>query len=473
LLFLFWALGGGKLDPLILSRLQFAITTIYHFFLVPLTLGLSILVAIFETRYVATGDGIYLRLTKFWGRIFLINFAAGVVTGIVQEFHFGMNWSGYARFMGDIFGAPLAIEALFAFYLESTFIGLWVFGWDKLPKKVHLAAAWLVAIGSNISALWILIANSFMQNPVGYAIENGRAVMTSFLALITNPNLPYQYFHVFAAGICTAGFLVLGFSAWHLLRKQETDIELFHKSFRWAAVFALIGAIAVGLVGDAHGKFLSTTQPMKIAAAEAIWSTQDPADFVLVASIDEEKTENKFEVTIPSMLSFLLYNRFSGPVEGLNDLQEDAVLMYGPGNYIPPVTLSFWSFRIMVGAGLLMLLLALLALIKSRVKFLDKSRLFMQLLIPAMVLPYLASTFGWILTESARQPWIVYGLQKVQDAVSPNVTGGTVLFSLILFTILLGGLIVVTGWLMVKSGTSQPQPAVLGDRGENEEGGVI
>ncbi len=447
------------MDPLILSRWQFAITTIYHFFLVPLTLGLSILVAIFESRYVATGDEAYLRLTKFWGRIFLINFAAGVVTGIVQEFHFGMNWSGYARFMGDIFGAPLAIEALLAFYLESTFIGLWVFGWDKLPKKVHLAAAWLVAIGSNISALWILIANSFMQNPVGYAIENGRAVMTSFLALITNPNLPYQFFHVFAAGLCTAGFMVLGFSAWHLLRKQETDIELFRKAFRWAAVFALVGALAVGLVGDAHGKFLGKTQPMKIAAAEALWSTQDPADFVLVASIDEENAENKFEVTIPSALSFLLYNRFTGPVEGLNDLQEDAVQMYGPGNYIPPVTISFWSFRIMVGAGLLMLLLALLALIKPRIKFLDRSRLFMKLLLPAMALPYIASTFGWILTESARQPWIVYGLQKVQDAVSPNVTAGTVLFSLILFTILLGGLIGVTGWLMFKSGTSQPQPA--------------
>ncbi len=447
------------MDPLILSRWQFAITTIYHFFLVPLTLGLSILVAIFESRYVATGNETYLRLTKFWGRIFLINFAAGVVTGIVQEFHFGMNWSGYARFMGDIFGAPLAIEALLAFYLESTFIGLWVFGWDKLPRKVHLAAAWLVAIGSNISALWILIANSFMQNPVGYAIENGRAVMTSFLAVITNPNLPYQYFHVFAAGLCTAGFLVLGFSAWHLLRKQEADVELFQKAFRWAAAFGLIGAIAVGLLGDLHGKYLGQTQPMKIAAAEAIWSTQDPADFVLVANIDEENTENKFEVTIPSMLSFLLYNRFSGPVEGLNDLQEDAVQAYGPGNYIPPVTLSFWSFRIMVGAGLLMLLLALLALIKPRVKFLDKSRLFMKLLLPAMVLPYLASTFGWILTESARQPWIVYGLQKVQDAVSPNLTGGTVLFSLILFILLLGALITVTGWLIAKSGMSQPKPA--------------
>ncbi len=215
------------MDPLILSRWQFAITTIFHFFLVPLTLGLSILVAIFESRYVATGDETYKRMARFWGKVFLINFAAGVVTGIVQEFHFGMNWSGYARFMGDIFGAPLAIEALLAFYLESTFIGLWVFGWDRLSKKLHLATIWLVAIASNLSALWILIANSFMQNPVGYAIENGRAVMTSFWALVTNPNLPYQFLHVLAAGVTTAGFIVLGFSAWHLLKNREGALDCF------------------------------------------------------------------------------------------------------------------------------------------------------------------------------------------------------------------------------------------------------
>jgi cytochrome bd ubiquinol oxidase subunit I len=445
------------MDPAILSRLQFAVTTIYHFFLVPLTLGLSILVAIFESRYVATGNETYKRLAKFWGKIFLINFAAGVVTGIVQEFHFGLNWSGYARFMGDIFGAPLAIEALLAFYLESTFIGLWIFGWDKLSKKVHLAAAWLVAIGSNISALWILIANSFMQNPVGYAIENGRAVMTNFLALVTNPNLPYQFSHVLAAGITTAGFIVLGFSAWHLLGKDGGDVDFFQKAFRWAAVYALIGVIAVGLVGDAHGKFLGKTQPMKISATEAIWNTEpESANLILIASIDEEKGENGFEIEIPHALSFLLYNRLTGGVQGLHELQEQAVAQYGPGDYIPPVIITFWSFRIMVGAGLLMALLALLVLIKPRIKFLDKSRLLLKLLLPAMALPYLASTAGWVLTESARQPWIVYGLQKVQDAVSPNVTTGDVLFSLILFAVLLGALVAVTGWLMVKSGISEP-----------------
>ena len=406
----------------------------------------------------ATGNETYKRLAKFWGKIFLINFAAGVVTGIVQEFHFGLNWSGYARFMGDIFGAPLAIEALLAFYMESTFIGLWIFGWDKLPKKLHLAAAWLVAIGSNISAIWILIANSFMQNPVGYAIENGRAVMTSFLALITNPNLPYQYFHVLAAGITTAGFIVLGFSAWHLLRKEEANAEFFQKAFRWAAVYALIGTVAVAFLGDAHGKFLGETQPMKIAATEAIWDTEpDSADLVLVANINEEKNDNDFEIKIPHALSFLLYNRWTGGVQGLNELQEQAVAKYGPGDYIPNVALTFWSFRVMVGCGVLMLLLAFLALIQPKVKFLQKSKLFLKLLLPAMILPYIASTAGWILTESARQPWIVYGLQKVQDAVSPNVTTGDVLFSLILFVVLLGALVALTGWLMFKSGTADPK----------------
>jgi len=444
------------MDPVILSRLQFALTTIYHFFLVPLTLGLSILVAIFESRYVATGNETYKRLTKFWGKIFLINFAAGVVTGIVQEFHFGLNWSGYARFMGDIFGAPLAIEALLAFYLESTFIGLWMFGWDKLSKKVHLATAWLVAIGSNLSAFWILIANSFMQNPVGYAIENGRAVMTNFLALITNPNLPYQFLHVLSAGIATAGFIVLGFSAWHLLRNKEGNLEFFQKAFRWAAVYALIGTVMIGLVGDAHGKYLAKAQPMKICAAEAIWEDEQPADFVLIASIDQKGQDNPFEIRIPKALSFLLYSNFTGGIKGMQYWQAEAVAKYGPGNYIPPVALSFWTFRIMVGSGALMGLLAFLALIRPKVKFLQKSSLFLKILLPAMALPSLASTCGWILTESARQPWIVYGLQRVQDAVSPNLTAGDVLFSLILFAVVIGALIAVTGWLMYKSGTAEP-----------------
>ena len=445
------------MDPLILSRWQFAITTIYHFFLVPLTLGLSILVAIFESRYVATGDETYKRMARFWGKVFLINFAAGVVTGIVQEFHFGMNWSGYARFMGDIFGAPLAIEALLAFYLESTFIGLWVFGWDRLSKKLHLATIWLVAIASNLSAFWILIANSFMQNPVGYAIENGRAVMTSFWALLANPNLPYQFFHVLADGVATAGFIVLGFSAWHLLKNKDGALEMFQRSFKWAAIYALIGVVAVIVVGDAQGKFLARVQPMKISAAEAVWETENPADFIVAAGIDQNEQENSFEIRIPYALSFLLYHSLYGQVEGLQDLQAKAQAQFGPGDYIPPVMVTFWSFRIMVGVGFLMGLLALLAIIKRWIKFLKNSQFLLKCLLPAMALPYIASTFGWILTEEARQPWIVYGLQKTQEAVSPNLTTGDVLFSLVLFIVLLGALIAVTGWLMYRAGTAEPK----------------
>ncbi|MGD0876748.1 MAG: cytochrome ubiquinol oxidase subunit I [Anaerolineales bacterium] len=446
------------MDPLILSRWQFAVTTIFHFFLVPLTLGLSILLAILESMYVATGDETYKLMVRFWGKVFLINFAAGVVTGIVQEFHFGMNWSGYARFMGDIFGAPLAIEALLAFYMESTFIGLWVFGWDRLSKKLHLATIWLVAIASNLSALWILIANSFMQNPVGYAIENGRAVMTSFWALVTNPNLPFQFLHVLADGITTAGFIVLGFCAWHLLKNKEGALALFQRSFKWAAIYALIGVVAVILVGDAQGKYLEKVQPMKISAAEAIWQSETPAaDFVVVANIDQKNEDNPFEIRIPKALSFLLYSKFEGGVKGLKDLQAEAVAKFGPGDYIPPVAITFWTFRIMVGVGFLMALLALLAILKPMIKVLNKNPLFLKILLPAMALPYIASTCGWILTEEDRQPWIVYGLQKTQQAVSPNLTSGDVLFSLVLLIVLLGALIAVTGWLIFGAGTAEPK----------------
>jgi cytochrome d ubiquinol oxidase subunit I len=340
--------------------------------------------------------------------------------------------------------------------MESTFIGLWVFGWEKLPKKIHLACAWLVAFASNLSAFWILIANSFMQNPVGYTIENGRAVMTSFWALIANPNLPYQFFHIFFAGLVTAGFVVLGFSAWHLLRKKE-NTEFFQTSFKLAALFALVGIILVGVMGDAHGKYLFKAQPMKISAAEAIWEDEKPADFILIANVNEKDETNEFEIRIPKVLSFLLYNNFTGGVKGLKTLQAEAVSQYGPGDYIPPVTLTFWSFRVMVGVGLLMALLALLAFLKPRLKFLDKSRVFLRILPFAMVLPYIGTTSGWILTEEARQPWIVYGLQKVSEAVSPNITVGGVLFSLILFFVLLGALVGVTGWLIIKSGLAEPQ----------------
>ena len=441
------------MNPLSLARWQFAIVTIFHFFFVPLTLGLSIFVAILETKYVRSGDVMFKKMAKFWGKIFLINFAIGVVTGIVQEFQFGMNWSEYSRFMGDIFGAPLAIEALLAFYMESTFIGLWIFGWDKLSKKMHLAAAWLVAIGSNISALWILIANSFMQHPQGYSIdpETGRALMNNFGALVFNPNVMLQFPHVLTAGISLAGFVVMAFSAWHLLRKH--DVTFFRPSFRMAAIYALIGSVLVAGIGHIQGQFLVEHQPLKMASAEALWETEQPAPLSMFAIIDEDNHTNKVDIGIPSMLSFLSYNNFTGKVEGINDLVAQAEAEYGAGDYVPPVTLNYWSFRTMVGAGSLMVLIALLGVFWSKDRSLDDKTWFLKATVFSPILPYLAVTTGWILAETGRYPWIVYGLQKIEDAVSPNVPAWNVAFSLILLAVIYTVFTVVAYKLAVKYGT--------------------
>ncbi len=442
------------MNPLVLARWQFAITTIFHFFFVPLTLGLSIFVAILETRYVRTGDEMYKKMAKFWGKIFLINFAIGVVTGIVQEFQFGMNWSEYSRFMGDIFGAPLAIEALLAFYMESTFIGIWIFGWDKVSKKMHLAAAWLVAIGSNISALWILIANSFMQHPVGYEIdpESGRALMSDFGALVFNPNVQLQFPHVLASGVALAGFVVMAFSAWHLLRKH--DVTFFRPSFRMAAIYALIGSVAVGLVGHLQGQYMVEKQPMKMAVAEAHYNTEDPAALSLFTIGTWDQSEEVFSIRIPALLSFMTYSQPYGEIKGINQLQSEFTQTYGEGDYIPPVALNYWSFRAMVGAGFAMVLLSFLGILWSKDNKLDEKKTYLKIMMWAAALPYLATATGWLLTETGRWPWIVYGLQTIEDAISPNVPAWNILVSLILMTVLYSVLTVIAVKLGIKYGTS-------------------
>jgi cytochrome d ubiquinol oxidase subunit I len=308
------------MDTLILARWQFAITTVYHFFFVPLTLGLSILVAIMETIYVKTGDEKYKRMTKFWGKLFLINFAMGVVTGIVQEFQFGMNWSEYSRFVGDIFGAPLAIEALLAFFLESTFLGIWIFGWERLSKKMHAATIWIVAFGSNLSALWILIANSFMQQPVGYSLNQGRAEMIDFFALLLNGHVWVQYPHVFFSGVCTAAFFVIAISSYHLLKKNP-NMEIFQKSFRYGVIYGLIGTIMVILVGHNQAQYMFTIQPMKMASAEALWESENPAAMSLFTIGDEKKREDVFAIRVPHLLSILAYNSLYGEIKGIKNLQ--------------------------------------------------------------------------------------------------------------------------------------------------------
>ncbi|HEX9018872.1 MAG TPA: cytochrome ubiquinol oxidase subunit I [Anaerolineaceae bacterium] len=447
-----------------LSQMQFAITSIYHFFFVPLTLGLSVIVAIMETQYVRTGDELYKRMVKFWGNLFLINFAMGVVTGIVMEFQFGMNWAQYARFVGDVFGAPLAIEALLAFFLESVFLGMWIFGWEKLSKGVHLAAIWLVALGANISALWILIANSFMQHPVGYTMVNGRAVMSDFGALLTNPYVWTQFPHTVFSGFTTGAFFVMGISAYHLVRRREPDF--FRRSFQTATIFGLLAIFLVILVGHSQAQRMVQVQPMKMAAAEALWNTENPASFSLITVGDERNLKDVFAIRLPYLLSVLAYNEPTGEVKGIIDLQNAYVAKYGPGYYAPSIITMYWSFRIMVGVGFLMLLLALLGLYPMlRNRPISKSR-FIRFFPYAIALPYLANSVGWIFTEMGRQPWVVYGLMKTQDAFSPNLTPGMVLTTLITFALVYALLIVADVYLLVKFARSGPQV----EKGVVEEG---
>jgi cytochrome bd ubiquinol oxidase subunit I len=445
------------MNPVALSQWQFGITTVYHFFFVPLTIGLAVLVAIMETIYVRTGNEVYLRMTKFWGKLFLINFAVGVVTGLVLEFQFGMNWAEYSRFVGDIFGAPLAIEALLAFFLESTFIGIWLFGWERLSRGLHAVVMWLVAIGSTVSAFWILVANSFMQSPVGYAIENGRAVMTDFTELVFNPYVWLQFPHTVLSAFATAAFFVMGISAYHLLRKS--DEEHFIKSFRLANIFGIIAIFLVILVGHSQAQRMVQVQPMKMAAAEALWESKDPASFSLFTIGNERTREDVFAIRIPRLLSLLAYNRLEGEVKGIRNLQAEYEAQYGPGNYVPSVITAYWSFRIMVGAGMAMLLLSAYTLWSSmQHRPLHKLRFF-WIFMPAILLPYLANSSGWILTETGRQPWIVYGLMKTADAASPSVSAGMVLTSLIGFVLLYGLLMAVDVYLLSKFARAGIVPA--------------
>lgn len=438
------------LDPVMLARLQFAVTTIFHFFFVPLSIGLVLLIAIMETMYVVKGKEQYKRMAKFWGKLFLINFAVGVVTGILQEFQFGMNWSDYSRFVGDVFGAPLAVEALFAFFMESTFIGLWIFGWDRLSKKVHLLCIWLVALGTTVSAFWILAANSFMQRPVGFEINNGRAEMNDFFALLGNGQLWVEFPHTVLGAFATGAFLIAGISAYKLMKRQ--DAEFFKKSFNIAIIVALLSSFATALFGHQQAQYLVETQPMKMAASEGLWGESgDPAPWTIYAHIDSNGGKNDFEIKIPYLLSFLSYSKFSGEVKGMNELQAEYEQTYGPGDYIPPVRTTFWSFRVMVAAGSLMIVLGLYGTYLAWRRKLDRpNKWFYHIMLWSISLPFIANTSGWIMTEIGRQPWTVFGLMQTKDSISPAVTGGQILFSLIAFTAIYAALGAVMTYLFVK-----------------------
>lgn len=442
------------MEALILARAQFAATTVFHFFFVPLTIGLAFIVAIMQTMYVVKKKEVYKDMAKFWGKFFLINFAVGVVTGIIQEFQFGMNWSEYSRFVGDVFGPPLAIEALLAFFMESTFIGFWIFGWDRLGKKLHLASIWLVSIGTSLSALWILAANSFMQNPVGYEMADGRAQMTNLFEVLGNPKVLAAFPHTIFASFTTGAFLILGISAIGLMKKK--NVEFYKKSMTIPLIVGLISTIGVALTGHTQGSVLVETQPMKMAAAEGFYEdTGDVAPWSLFAIIDTENQEVK-SLDIPALGSFMYYGKFEGKIEGMKSIQDQYVEQYGEGNYMPPVKTTYWSFRVMIFAGALMILLALIGAIKQMRGTMEKSKGYFKWMAAAIALPYIANTAGWLMAEFGRQPWIVQGLFTTEAAVSPNVSGGSVLLSLVSFILIFTLLGAAMVYLFVRTAKQGP-----------------
>lgn len=455
------------MDPLVLARWQFGITTIYHFLFVPLTIGLALLVAVMQTAWYRTRKPEWLRMTRFWGKLFLVNFAMGVVTGIVQEFQFGMNWSSYSRYVGDIFGAPLAIEGLLAFFLESTFLGLWIFGWDKLSPKLHLATIWLAAIGTCLSAYFILAANSWMQHPVGYAVNEatGRAELRDFFALLTNSTVLIAFPHTVFAALLTAALFMLGISAWHLLR--ENEVEVFRRSATMALVVGFTTSMLVALTGHTQAQVMTDQQPMKMAAAEALWETESPAGFSLFAVGDRENGRNRVNIVVPHGLSILATNTFDGEVRGINDLQAEYERTYGPGDYRPNVGLAYWTFRAMVGLGFAMIALTAAGLVLLRRKRLVGARWFHKAALVAIAFPFLANAVGWVFTEMGRQPWAVFGLLRTAQSVSPKVSATSVAITMAGFTIVYGMLAVADLWLMARfarRGPVEPVPADSGER---------
>jgi cytochrome bd ubiquinol oxidase subunit I len=449
------------MEALEIARWQFGITTVYHFFFSPLTMGLAVLTAILQTFYYRTGNLDYKRLTKFFGKLFVIIFALGVVTGIVLEFQFGMAWSAYSRFVGDIFGIPLAIEALLAFFLESTFIAVWLFGWNRLPKGLHLLSIWLVAIGSNLSALWILITNAWMQVPVGYVLNEGRAELSDFVAVMLNEQMFIMAQHTIIAAFTTGGLFMLGISAWHILRKNQ--VEVFSKSAHIALVFTAVSSLLVATTGHKHAQHTVKHQPMKMAAMEGLWESEQPASFSLFALIDQENQTASRELKLPYMLTVLAYNNLTSEVKGLKELQKEYEEAYGPGDYLPPVAIVYWSFRLMVGLGMLFILFSLFGLVQWWRKKLIISRPYLRLATFIMFLPLLANTLGWIVAEMGRQPWIVHGLMFTRDGVSPNVSSGSMALTTIVFTLIYGLLAAVAVYLVhrfAKPGVSEDDKAV-------------
>ena len=453
-----------------LARLQFATTSIYHFLFVPVTIGLAFLTAVLQTMWHRSGNEQQLKLTKFFGTLLLINVAIGVVTGLVQEFQFGMNWSAYSRFVGDVFGAPLAMEGLTAFFLEATFLGLWVFGWNRLPRRVHLACIWLVFFGAALSGAFIMAANSWMQRPVGYTIDpdTQRPVLNDIAAVFTNPVFLWGYFHVVLASLLTGTLVMLAVSAWHLRRGRA--VEAFARSAKLSIAVLVPVAVLILLVGSHLGVIEAKYQPMKISAAEAQWETCQPCSFSAFqiggGNNDQDPTQI---IEIPHLLSVLATGTWNGEVVGLNELQAQYEQQYGPGNYIPNVFIQYWSMRVMAYLGAAISLLALWgAWVVWRGK-LERARWFLLAATWAVITPFLMNTAGWLLTENGRQPWIVEGLMKTADGLSPSVGTTWIVISLIVFVVLYIILAAVDLVLMLRYARRDFGPAEDSPEPEAEE----
>ena len=440
-----------------LARVQFAFTSINHFFFVPITIGLAFLTALLQTAWYRSGRADYLRLTRFFGALLVINVAIGVVTGIVQEFEFGMNWGAYSRLVGNVFGAPLAMEGLAAFFLESVFLGLWLFGWDKLPRRVHLLTIWAVSFGSALSAAFIMAANSWMQHPVGYVMVNGKPQLNDIWALLTNPVFVWGYAKVLFVSLVTGAMIMLAVSAWHLRHRGEP--EVFTRSARIALIVLVPAMLFTLLVGDELGVIEGKYQPMKIAAAEAQWTTCQPCSFSLfqIGGGNNDETPTQI-IEIPHLLSLLATNHWNGQVVGMNELQAQYSKQYGPGNYVPNVFIQYWSMRVMAYLGALVLLISLWGLWLIRRKKLETSRIFLWVAIWAAVLPFLMNTAGWLLTESGRQPWIVQGIMLTKNGISPTVSVTWLWISLIAFILLYGTLGTVNLILMLRYSRRSLEP---------------
>jgi cytochrome bd-type quinol oxidase subunit 1 len=441
-----------------LARWQFAFVTINHFFFVPVTIGLAFLTALLQTAWYRSKNDEYLRLTRFFGTLLVINVAIGVVTGLVQEFQFGMDWGAYSRLVGNIFGAPLAMEGLAAFFLESTFLGLWLFGWDKLSRRIHLATIWLVSLGTVLSAAFIMAANSWMQHPVGYQMVDGKPQLNDIWAVFTNPVFIWGYAKVLLAALVTGAMVMLAVSAWQLRHGKDKDV--FTRSARLALIVLVPAILFTMLVGDELGVIEARYQPMKIAAAEAQWTTCQPCSFSLfqIGGGNNDHTPTQI-IAIPHLLSLLATNHWNGKVVGLTPLQNQYTSKYGPGYYVPDVFIQYWGMRVMAYLAVLVLLIGLYGLWLIRRRKLASSRRFLWLAIWAAVLPFLINTAGWLLTESGRQPWIVQGIMLTKNGISPTMSTTWIAISLAVFVVIYAVVATVDLLLMLKYSRQQLPPA--------------